>query len=148
MKKALWIIPIVLLTSCVSTKSTLKNVDNTAPALELKNNMTFKISEVSNDPKYGYDPDYPINIYFRNTVNETINQERYFNALAGPKGEAITFAKTGICCPFPSKNVASGAGLIHVYEVTYEGLKEPLILYVNMYEKGIIQAPKGLTIKP
>lgn len=148
MKKVLCLFSVILLSSCVSTKSTLKNVDNTAPALELKNNMTFKVTQVSNDPKYGYDPDYPINIYFRNTVNETINQERYFNALAGPNGETLTFEKTGICCPFPTKNIASGAGLIHVYEVSYKGLEKPLVLYVNMYEKGIIQAPKGLTIKP
>lgn len=136
-----------LFTSCISIKSTLQNVDNTAPALQLSKNNTFIISTFSKDKKYGYDKNYPINIYFRGTKNDTINQQRYLNALAGPKGEAITYKKLESCCPFPSKNSEMGAGFLDVYEIKWEGLKKPILLYMNIYEKGQLLVPMGFRLK-
>ncbi len=147
MKKLTVIFLLIGLSGCISTKSTLKNVDNNAPVLELTKDNTFKISEVSTDPRYGYDPDYPVNIFFRNTINQNINQERFFKALSGPNGETIKFEKIEKCCPFPSRNSTSGAALLDIYEISYDGLSQPLKIYVNIYEKGHIKAPKGLTIK-
>ena len=73
----------LLLTSCISTKSTLKNVDDNAPDLVLTKNNVFQITEYSKDAKYGYHKDYPINIFYKNTKNDSINQPRFFNALTG-----------------------------------------------------------------
>jgi hypothetical protein len=70
-------------------------------------------------------------MFYRNTRDESINQGRFLNALAGPKGEEITFKKS--CCPFPTKEAKWGWIL---YEVTWQGQKKPIILYVNIYEKG------------
>lgn len=148
MKKPLLFIALLLLTaSCVSTKSTLKNVDNNAPALTLTKENTFVITAYSKDKKYGYDQDYPINIFYRNTANETINQERFLNALAGPKGEKITYTKLESCCPFPTKRTDLGAGFLDVYELKWDGQKKPLKLYLNIYEKGILMVPVGLSLK-
>ena len=55
----------MFLTSCVSTKSTLKNVDNTAQKPKVLNNA-FVLTEKSPDGKYGYDKDFPINLGFEN----------------------------------------------------------------------------------
>ena len=41
-------------TSCVSTKSTLQNVNDNAPIPQLTASNTFVITEFSKDPKYGY----------------------------------------------------------------------------------------------
>lgn len=136
-----------LLISCISTKSTLMNVDNNAPIPKLTKQNTFVLSEISTDSKYGFDKDYPINVFYRNSIDEEINCNRFLNALSGSNGEMITFKKTGICCPFPSKNINTGGGFLAVYEITYEGLLSPKVLYLNIYEKGLLLAPVGFTIK-
>lgn len=138
---------VTLFTSCVSTKSTLKNVDDNAPIPKLTKDNTFIITEYSKDPKYGYHQDYPINLFYRNTINETINQQRFLNALAGPNGELLSFKKLESCCPFPTKRSEMGAGFLEVYEVTWEGLQKPIRLYLNIYEKGVLMVPVGFSIK-
>lgn len=137
----------LMIISCVGIKNTIKNIDDTAPIPLLKNNNSFVLNEISNDPKYGYDPDYPINIFYRNTANDTINQERFLKALAGPNGEKIFYEKVESCCPFPTKRSEIGAGLLDVYQVKWVGCKKPLKLYFNIYEKGKLMVPKGLTVK-
>lgn len=133
--------------SCVSTKSTLKNVDDNAPIPTLTADNTFVLTEYSKDKKYGYDADYPINVFYKNTKDEILNAERFLNALAGPKGEKITFSKVESCCPFPTKRTEIGAGFLDIYELKWEGQTEPVKLYVNIYEKGYLLVPLGLTIK-
>lgn len=147
MKKILFLIALLLIaTACVSTKSTLRNVDENAPTPQLKDN-TFVITEFSKDKKYGFDKNYPINIFYGTTRNETINQQRFLNALAGPKGEKITYTKLESCCPFPTKRSEMGVGLLDVYEIKWEGQKNPVILYLNIYEKGYLMIPMGLSLK-
>ena len=136
-----------LFVSCISTKSTLKNVDNNAPIPKLTKNNTFVITEFSKDKKYGYDKDYPINIFYRGTKDDVINQQRFFFSLSGPNGEAITFSKLESCCPFPSKNTEMGAGFLDVYEIKWEGLKKPILLYLNIYERGQLMVPVGFSLK-
>ena len=118
-------------TSCVSTRSTLKNVNDNAPIPQLTSENIFVITQYSKDPKYGYHPDYPINVFYWNTKDLTINQERFLRALSGPKGEKVFFKKLEICCPFPTKNCEMGGGFLDQYEITWVGLKKPLILYLN-----------------
>lgn len=148
MKKiALFITVLILLASCGSIKSSLKNIDNNAPAPVLGKNNTFIITEYSKDKRYGYNKDYPINIYYRGTKNDTINQKYFLNALAGPKGEKLTYTKLENCCPFPTKNSDVGAGFLDVYELKWEGLKKPVLLYLNIYERGLLMVPVGLSLK-
>ena len=148
MKKiTLHIVLLITAVSCVSTKSTLKNVDDNAPDLVLSKNNTFIIKEFSKDKKYGYNPNYPINIFFRNTKDEAINETRFLNALAGPNGEKITYTRLETCCPFPTKRSDMGAGFLNVYELKWEGQKKPVTLYLNIYEKGILMVPMGLSLK-
>lgn len=141
------LIVLILTTSCVSTKSTLKNVDDNAPVLKLSASNTFVITQYSKDAKYGYDKDYPINVFFRNTTEMDANQQRFLNALAGPKGEKIIYKKTESCCPFPTKKSELGAGFLDVYEISWQGQKTPIKLYINIYEKGILMVPLGLSLK-
>jgi hypothetical protein len=148
LKKIFLLITVVAITvSCVGTKSTLKNVDDNAPNLVLSNINTFVVTAYSKDKKYGYDADYPINIFYRNTLNDTVNQQRFLNALAGPKGEKISFKKLESCCPFPTKRTDLGAGFLDVYELKWESQKNPIKLYLNIYEKGIVMVPVGLSVK-
>ena len=146
MKYFFSIITVILLTSCVSTESTLKNVDNSAKRPSFTDNR-YVITEYAEDSKYGFDPDYPVNIGFINEKQEAINIEYYFNGLEGPNGEKISFKKVDTCCPFPTKNTTMGAGTIGIYEVALEGTTKKLTMYFNTFEKGKIVCPKGLSIK-
>jgi hypothetical protein len=143
--KSIIVLVIILIgsVSCVSTKSTLKNVNDKEPIPKLTADNTFVISKYSNDPKYGYNMDYPINVFYRNTKDETINQQRFLNALTGPNGEKLFFKKIEVCCPFPTKNSEMGGGILDIYEVTWVGLKQPVKLYFNLYEKGELLVPMG-----
>jgi len=146
MKYLFSIITALLLTSCVSTQSTLKNVDNSAirPAIR---DLAYVITEYATDNKYGYDQDYPINIGFIHEKQEDINIQYYFNGLEGPNGEKISYKKVDTCCPFPSKNSLMGAGTVGIYEVMLEGSNKKVMLYFNIFEKGKILCPKGFAIK-
>ena len=137
---------IAVATSCVSTKSTLKNVDDTAPIPKLKGNV-FVLSDFSKDKKYGYDPDYPINVFYLNAKNDTINPVRFLNALAGPNGETIIFKRLESCCPFPTTKSEMGAGFLDRYEISWLGQANPIILYMNIYERGRLLVPVGFTLK-
>jgi len=148
MKKYLILLMLItIISSCVSTKSTLKNVDDNAPNLRLTSENTFVINQYSKDKKYGYDEDYPINIFYKNSKEDFINQQRFLNALAGPNGEKITYKKIESCCPFPTKKSEMGAGFLDIYELTWEGQTAPIKLYLNIYEKGVLMVPVGLSLK-
>lgn len=146
-RTALLLTLILMVVSCGSIKSSLKNVDNTAPLPVLGKDNAFVIKEYSKDKRYGYDKNYPVNIYFRGTKNDSINQKYFINALAGPNGEKITYKKLENCCPFPTKTSDTGAGFLDVYELTWAGLKKPIILYLNIYERGKLMVPVGLSLK-
>lgn len=137
----------LFLFSCVSTKSTIKNIDDKAPLPTLTKDNTFLITEYSQDAKYGFDPDYPVNVFYKNSKDENLNAQRYLNALAGPKGEKIFYKKLESCCPFPSKRTEMGAGFLDVYEITWVGLQKPLKLYLNIYERGYLLIPIGFSAK-
>lgn len=148
MKKYLILLMLItIISSCVSTKSTLKNVDDNAPNLRLTSENTFVINQYSKDKKYGYDEDYPINIFYKSSKDDIINQQRFLNALAGPNGEKITYKKIESCCPFPTKKSEMGAGFLDIYELTWEGQTAPIKLYLNIYEKGVLMVPVGLSLK-
>ena len=137
----------LVILSCVSTKSTLKNVDDNAPIPKLSAQNSFVITEYSKDKKYAYNADYPVNVYFKSAKLDSINQLRYLNALAGPKGEILSYKKIETCCPYPTKKNEMGAGFLDIYEITWVGNQSPIKLYLNSYEKGALLVPIGLTVK-
>ena len=139
----IFLLSFLTINSCISTKNSIKNINPKAPDLELSSKNSFIIKKYSTDPKYGFDPDYPINIFFENTFNDTINQQRYLNALAGPNNEKLIYIRKKSCCPFTTKNGSIGAGMLDVYEITWKGNKKALELYFNIYEKGDLYAPIG-----
>ncbi len=135
------------LSSCISTRNTIKNIDDKAVMPALDKNKVFVITEISKDDKYGYDADYPVNLGFMKFETAEINVKRYFGALTGPKGEEITYTKVDTCCPFPTDTYNMGAGMLDIYEVSWKGLAGPKRIYINLYEKGQIVAPQGFGLK-
>ncbi len=145
--KYLFFFTFFILFSCTSTKSTIQNIDNTAIKPKIKNNA-FLLTEYSNDSKYGYNADYPINIGLILERQEDIYIGYFFNALEGENGKSIEkFEKVDTCCPFPTTHNTMGAGTLSIYEVTFEGSSNKVRLHFNIYEKGKLVCPKGFTIK-
>lgn len=142
----LFILFITLLTSCGSIKSTIKNIDNNAIKPTVRERQ-FVLTEYATDGKYGYDKDYPVNLGFENETYSPKNIVYFFNALAGPNGEKISYTKIDSCCPFPTKKSVMGAGTLDIYEVTFENSDKKITLYINIYEKGKVLCPKGFSIK-
>lgn len=138
----------LVLTSCISTRSTIKNIDDNAPGPTLNQaSNSFVITQKATDKKYAYHEDYPVNVGFTSLNEGAVNQIRFLNALAGPNGEKVTYVKKDACCPFPTKKTEMGAGTIDMFEVTWEGNTKPVILYINKFERGALLIPVGFTAK-
>lgn len=100
---------------------------------------------VSSDASYGYTEKNPIKV--GNNPNGPANERNYLNSLSGPNGETINYIRNGSCCPFESKNNPYGSGMLDAYAVTYEGKKDTVVLYLNMYDKASLKAPVGFKFK-
>ena len=96
--------------------------------------------------QYGYSPDNPIRVGDGSVKNGPRNEIIFLSSLRGPNGESIIFKRLGSCCAFETPNGYRGAGLLDKYEVSYEGLTQPKILYINMYDPGEIIPPEGFTL--
>lgn len=136
------------ITSCISTRNTIRNIDDNIPGPALNEAYnSFIITKKATDKKYGYNENYPVNVGFTTLEDGFNNQTRFLNALAGPNGEKITYKLIDTCCPFPTKRSDMGAGLLDIFEVTFEGQSKPIRLYINKYEKGEIMIPVGLSAR-
>ncbi|ESU28667.1 2-dehydro-3-deoxyphosphooctonate aldolase [Flavobacterium limnosediminis JC2902] len=133
-------------TACISTKSTIQNIDNSAIKPAVKDNA-YILKEYADSKKYGYNEDYPINIGVIQDKSESVYIGYFFNGMTGPKGETLNYTKVDTCCPFPTKHNTIGGGLLSVYEVRWTGQTKPVRLYFNIYERGKIMCPIGFQIK-
>jgi hypothetical protein len=149
MKKAIAIcLTFLVLTSCISTRSTIRNIDDNIPMPAINEALgSFIITKMAKDKKYAYNEDYPVNVGFTTVDEGLINQVRYLNTLAGPNGEKITYTQKDACCPYPSKKADTGAGYLDTFEITWQGQTKPVILYMNKFEKGELMIPLGLSIR-
>jgi TPR repeat protein len=100
---------------------------------------TMTLDAVSDEPDYGYKPENPIK------TDGVINELRYLNSLLGPNGEVVLYHRKRSCCPFKTKHSPDGIGFIDEYELTYDGLEKPVILYLNRYLNKPMKAPLGFT---
>lgn len=136
---------LVLLGSCNSAKKT--SSPNSSSKVEMRDENSFKLTAISDDETYGYTQQNPIKVGGVKNSSGPLNERRFLNALLGPESQPLTYYRQGSCCPFKSPNGLMGSGLLDKYEVKYDGLEKPLIIYINMYDAGELKAPKGFTFK-
>lgn len=99
---------------------------------------------------YGYTEEDPIKVGSEQINDGPANERAYLDNLTGPNGEPISYSRIGSCCEFETENSPFGGGLLDKYEITYEGIEEPVILYLNMYdpdEDGKVEAPEGFKLE-
>ena len=153
MKKLFYVFSIaLLLVGCKTTArlggKTEGMMDYGSPRVKQKliNDQMFLIKEHATDKTYGYSEKNPIMVGQEDGGPKA--ERRFLNALAGPNGEKISYQRDGSCCAFFTKNGLFGDnGLLDMYEVTYEGIDKPIILYINMYDSDVLQVPVGFTLK-
>jgi hypothetical protein len=136
MNRTPFLIVLCFLVACSTTKKVA-----TVPPPPLLDENTFKITETSTDKTYGYSESNPIRV-----GNGPKNARRYLNALAGPKGQKIVYTRTGSCCTFKTALGYGGIGQLDKYKITWSGQTAPVVLYLNMFESGVLKSPVGLTI--
>ncbi|MBH8557029.1 hypothetical protein [Hymenobacter negativus] len=107
--------------------------------------LPFLIQETSTDPTYGFTETNPVRVGGGKEAGVR-NQQRYLNALLGPKGQLIAYQHEGNCCSFKIEGGGvDNQGQLDVYTIAWKGQKEPMKLYLNMYEEGPLAAPVGLS---
>ncbi|QYJ67318.1 2-dehydro-3-deoxyphosphooctonate aldolase [Flavobacterium litorale] len=102
-----------------------------------------RASKVAAD--YGYSEDNPIKV--GGVSNGPSNERKYLHSLTGLNGEPVYFKRLGSCCPFKSEKAALGGGMLDLYEVKIQGDTVTKKLYLNMYDKDKLYAPKGFLMK-
>jgi len=105
------------------------------------------LTQVADDPTYGFTTENPIKVGSANLREGPRNEKRYLNALRTASGEPLEYERVGSCCSFPTPNGVMGGGLLDVFRVVVPGSEKPRILYINMYDPGVLVAPVGFTVR-
>lgn len=132
---------LILLTSCGTKKPAVLSTSTNPTTKSSDHVPLFDVFDYSDNKKYGIDGKYPVKVGGKSVEN----QRRYLSTLAGPNGEELEFYRVGSCCPYKSENSSFGKALVDMYSVTYEGLKEPIIIYISFYDSEKLYIPKGFT---
>jgi hypothetical protein len=90
---------------------------------------------------YGYSENNPIK-----AGGGVPGEHKYLRSLTGPNGESIAYERLGSCCMFKTNNSEWGSGMLDRYEVEIDGDTVKKILYLNMYDKEKVYAPKGFVM--
>lgn len=114
----------------------------------LRDQYSFVVTEISTDKAYGYTPENAVEVGGAKNSEGPMNERRYLNALTGPNGEEISYYRAGSCCPTPSENAMFGdKAMLDNYRVTWEGSKDTVSIYINMYDSSPLKAPKGFGLR-
>ncbi|MEQ1587867.1 MAG: hypothetical protein ABL895_18420, partial [Cyclobacteriaceae bacterium] len=90
---------------------------------------------------YGFKPKTSIK------VGSVRNEYAYIAQLTGPNGEEIKANRVGSGWPVKSNNAPLGKAQLDKWEIKYEGLVEPIIIYLNGYDYEQPKCPMGLNFK-
>jgi hypothetical protein len=151
MNKSAIIIALIIFTACASQKggtAKVKSGDSRTIAVEFLDDNTYRLTEATDDKSYGYSQSNPIKVGGTNEDSGPKNERRFLNALLGPHGEGIKYSRAGSCCPFKTPNgFINDTGMLDRYMVTWTGASDTLNIYINMYDKGDLKIPVGLTAR-
>ena len=156
-KLGLLLLTLTVIVACGTKKSastSKRNVANIKKAKSknfkqtLRDQYSFVVTDVSTDETYGYTPENAVEVGGAKNSEGPINERRYLNALTGPNGEEISYYRAGSCCPTPSENAMFGDNaLLDRYRVVWEGSKDTVSIYINMYDSSPLKAPKGFGLR-
>lgn len=102
--------------------------------------------QTATEPDYGISPERPIQV--GGTSDDAVTRTRrthYLLSLRGPNGEPVKYKRRGSCCGFLVGPGPLPGGVPDVFEVSYDGLDEPIELYLDIYRKGQLFVPQGFS---
>jgi hypothetical protein len=140
----------LLIVACKSEKlhwtTKKKNTLETLPEVD----SILVLEGVSKNSEYGYSTKHPIKLGVTSEYISVTYPEKYLQSITGPQGQAIVYERIKSCCFFKTVNsdaAYQNVGVLEVYEITYEGLPSPKILYLNFFDEGAVFAPQGFLPK-
>jgi len=145
MKKISAILFILLIISCGSKDPRILSSSTNPVGKSTDYIPFFDVKDYAPKSNYGLTEANPVKVGGVKTQEGPVNQRRYLSSLAGPNGEGLSFHRRGSCCPYPSDNAFGSHALLDVYEVTYEGLDKPILIYISLYDYETLYIPKGFT---
>lgn len=92
---------------------------------------------VAEDDQYAYTKERPVQVG-GSPVYGAARQRRYLDALRGPAGQPVQYKRAGTV-------QGPGGTLLDSYEVTYQGLEKPVIIFLDWYHYNPQRAPRGFT---
>jgi hypothetical protein len=93
---------------------------------------------LAEDPEYGFSPDNPIQVGNTNLKDGPEREQLYLLTLRGPENQEIVFSRQA-----PQFN-QSGT-IVDPYQIEYDGLEVPVLLYFDLYNFASLQVPIGFT---
>jgi hypothetical protein len=89
---------------------------------------------VSNDNAYGVTPAKAIRVGLDESTGPA-RESQYLNALRGPAGQPLRSSRIG--------SVLSAGTVLHIFELSYEGLDKPVPVFLDVYHFESPKAPAG-----
>lgn len=125
---------VLALTACASPGTSFEDVMR----------RTQPLTPTRPDPlTYGTRPENPVRVGWGDK-----GVRAYFGLLRGPQGQSVAWRRMGDCCEFtPVDGRGTTQGKLAIFEVTYEGLDTPVVLYVDAYTGGSVYAPWGFLLE-
>ena len=99
------------------------------------------LKEAAQDEDYGYKANQKNSI----KVGKIENEYAFLRSLRSPSGGPVTFKRFGSCCEFKCKSAPFGKGFLDKFEIRYDGLIQPIIIYLNGYEYENPRCPVAFT---
>ncbi|MBX3256087.1 MAG: hypothetical protein KF862_18265 [Chitinophagaceae bacterium] len=156
MEKYFFAVIVFLVCACSSQKkATVSSKDEDTGVgdtriytVESLDEHTYLLTETTTDKTYGYAKENPVKTGGSRERSGPVNERRFLNALLGPNGEPIGYFRAGSCCSFKTPNgLLNNMGLLDIYRVWWEGGKDTVSIYINMYDKGDLYIPVGFTAR-
>lgn len=143
---------LLIVISCASQKggstSNKRRGDTRTIPVGFIDEETYLLLEASRDPSYAFSEANPVKVGSVPSGSGPRNERRFLNALLGPQGQDVRYFRAGSCCPFKTPNgLLDNTGLLDRYSVFWEGSKDTLDIFINMYDEGDLKIPVGFTAK-
>lgn len=130
-------------TATSSATSTSASIEILPSETEAVSSPTFeseenKDCELATYPAYGFSADNPIQVGSNQLSDGPERELIYLLTLRGPNGEEVFYTRQA-----PQFNMAGT--IVDPYLIEYEGIKEPVILYFDLYNYVALLVPLGFT---
>jgi len=105
------------------------------------------LTHTSTDPTYGFSEASPIMLGgFLHGTKYQGTHIQYFDNLVGPNGQKVKVRRLGSCCGFEDASLPLGGGMLDMYELSYAGQDNPVVVFVNLYKFEMPKAPMGFAL--